>query len=110
MEIHPVDWLRRVPAPALRKTPVMAELIGPVGTTKTLRFAPEVARNNGQTLRCRELVDGRFTNADVSKSVVVTDSSVEVTLTVTRLGGRFKASYIVWWESSPTPETQVRVA
>jgi hypothetical protein len=108
MEIHPVDWLRRVPAPALRKTPVMAELIGPVGTTKTLRFSPEVARNSGQTLRCRELVDGRFTNADVSKSVVVSDSSVAVTLTVTQPGGRFKASYIVWWESSPTTETTCR--
>jgi hypothetical protein len=122
LELHPVDWIVRVPGPAVRKLVRMVERINwdPVNNfpeTRTLEPVPRPDANH--VLRCRELVDGRFTwpASIVQHSTAVTATNVVVQTTVRRAvtlpgfpnpqPGRFKASYILWWEVGQ-PETVCR--
>jgi hypothetical protein len=130
LEIHPVDWLeRRAIPPAIQKTPALFELIDYDQNTKsrTMPITPEAARPVGAVLRCRELIDGRLTdmNTVTRHDVLMTDDRVDVTVEVKRTvkrgprrgyvapgalitPGRFKAVYVVWWESGGAPETDCR--
>jgi len=127
IELHPVDWLERLPRqPAIVKTPWIFELISSVadGESKMLEMFPNPRKSAEDSLRCRELIDGRLTDMSTVISHIVTlkEASVDVAVTVRgRLGeispgdpplqkivpGRFKAAYIVWWEKGP-PWTECR--
>jgi hypothetical protein len=122
LEIHPVDWLERIPkARPPTKIPWMFQLISyqEGGKTKTAEFdSPKPSSDAGLSLRCRELIDGRLTDMSsvTSHSVTIGTESVTVAVTVSRrlgevmpgdpplqqiIPGRFKAAYIVWWDSGP---------
>jgi hypothetical protein len=122
LELHPVDWIVRVPGPAVRKLVRIVERINWHPTndsseTRTLEPVPRPDANH--VLRCRELVDGRFTlpSSIVQHSTTVNETNVVVQTTVRRAildttspglqPGRFKASYILWWEVGQ-PETVCR--
>jgi hypothetical protein len=98
----------------------MAELISSVdgGETRTFEFDSPRPAGSDLSLRCRELIDGRLTDMSsvTSHSVTMKQESVAVSVTVNRrlgeevpgnpplrkiIPGRFKAAYIVWWESGP---------
>lgn len=121
LELHPVDWIARVPGPAVRRLVRIVEKINwdatDVAETRTLE--PVSRPDASQVLRCRELVDGRFTwpASIVQHSTTVNATNVVVQTTVRRAiiqpglpglqPGRFKASYILWWEAGQ-PETACR--
>jgi hypothetical protein len=122
LELHPVDWIVRVPGPPVRKLVRIVERINWHPTndsseTRTLEPVPRPDANH--VLRCRELVDGRFTlpSSIVQHSTTVNETNVVVQTTVRRAildttspglqPGRFKASYILWWEVGQ-PETVCR--
>lgn len=122
LELHPVDWIIRVPGPPVRKLVRIVERVNwdpanNVPETRTLE--PPSRPDASQVLRCRELVDGRFTwpASVVQHSATVTATNVVVQTTVRRAiplpglpgvhPGRFKASYILWWEAGQ-PETACR--
>jgi len=109
-EIHPVDWIIRSTPPAVPKTVRMVEMInwlpGPINFAEIRNLTPSDAMPNGAVLRCRELIDGRFTDpaSIVQHSAVVQTADVLVQTTVSGFTpgpgrmGRFKAAYILWWE------------
>jgi hypothetical protein len=125
LEIHPVDWIESVVAPPVKKTPFVVQAIttSPAPTARvTHTMAPdEPAPDAGWTLRCRELIDGRFTDTSsvTLREVNLRANALEVTVEVERrveigpppppgqprldriIPGRFKAVYVVWWERGP---------
>lgn len=122
LELHSVDWIARVPGPAVRKLVRIVERINwdavnDLAETRTLE--PASRPDASHVLRCRELVDGRFTwpASIVQHSATVNATNVVVQTTVRRAvmlpglpglqPGRFKASYILWWEPGQ-PETACR--
>ncbi len=122
LELHPVDWIVRVPGPAVRKLVRIVERINwdpaaDSAETRTLEPVPQTVASHA--LRCLELVDGRFTlpASVVQHSTTVNATDVVVQTTVRRAvplpglpglqPGRFKASYILWWEPGE-PETSCR--
>ena len=115
-EIHPVDWIIRSTPPAVPKTIRMVEMVNWVTTTdyaETRNIAPSNQMPAGAVLRCRELVDGRFTDPStvISHSALVQAGDVLVQTTVRRAvpmplpgsQGRFKAAYVLWWEQGGAP-------
>lgn len=110
LEIHPVDHIQPLTRqPPVRRRPFVVEAIAtttPAATAAyTEPFAAEVPP--GQALRCRELVDSRYTDpATVTyKLVRLTGNNFDVRVAVARRDdgtpGRYKATYLVWWEPGP---------
>ena len=126
LEIHPVDWVERVPPPPVRKTPFVISAIAYTTPTseETATMAPDdPATDPSFRLHCRELVDGRYTDLSsvTRKDVVLSADKLEVTVAVARrtepgptpppgeprldriVPGRFKAVYVIWWQAgTPT--------
>jgi hypothetical protein len=114
-EIHPVDWIVRSTPPAVPKTIRMVETINwlPIDFAETRNLAPSNPMPTGAVLRCRELIDGRFTDpaSVLQHSAAVQTADVLVQTTVSRFtptpapgrAGRFKAAYILWWEQGGAP-------
>ena len=115
LEIHPLDSIRRVQGPAVRKQTQLVTVCDD-GGGKTLdhvdvRVPPEPATPTGkradyQQVAFREIIDDRFTDMNsVSKHVVEVDAcdptKLHVAVTV-RPQGHFKAVYLVWWQDSQT--------
>lgn len=120
LEIHPVDWVEPAVAPPVRKTPFVISVItysSPTAET-TESMAPDDPAPAGQTLRCLEMIDGRFTDMQSVTRRDVTLAADRLTVTVAverRMGtpttgnppltpiipGRFKAVYVIWWEPGP---------
>lgn len=105
MEIHPPDWIQRLPPPTLRKTPVLVAFkphfsdSGILVSQKSVTFAPEVSQGNGEVLRYREEIDGRFTvMSGINRTITIAPPNVTVSLNATDVNASFKAVYIVWWE------------
>jgi hypothetical protein len=79
------------------------------------------APNAGWTLRCREIIDGRYTDLQsvTKREVQLRADKLDVTVAVARrieagsepppgqprpdqiIPGRFKAVYVLWWEEGP---------
>ena len=110
MEIHPVDWIVRAKEPAIPKTVRIVEDINFTAQDKALSKTVEPSgQQSGAALRCRELIDGRFTDMQLVRthSAVVGASSVDVQ-TIMAPYGRFKAVYLLWWESGGAANPQCR--
>jgi hypothetical protein len=110
MEIHPVDWIVRAKEPPVPKTIRMVEDINFTAQDKTVAKTLEPStQQSGSQLRCRELIDGRFTDMQLLRqhSAVVGASSVDVQ-TILAPNARFKAVYLLWWESGGSPNPQCR--
>jgi hypothetical protein len=122
LELHPVDWIVRVPGPAVKKLVRIVERINwdPANNSAETRTLEPASRPDASyVLHCRELVDGRFTwpASVVQHSTTVNATNVVAQTTVRRAvqlpglpglqPGRFKASYILWWEIGQ-PETTCR--
>jgi hypothetical protein len=107
MEIHPPDWIERVPVPTIKKTPILVQFISEPGSSnkKSVTVKPDVPQSSGEVLRCRELIDGRFTNTGITRTVNISPQEVTVSLSATAPDGRFKAVYLVWWEQGSSPDT-----
>jgi hypothetical protein len=120
LELHPVDWIVRVPGPPVRKAVRIVERINwdPADFAETRTLEPVSRPDSSHVLRCRELVDGRFTwpasivqhSATLNATNVVVQTTVRRAVQLPGLGlqpGRFKAAYILWWETGQ-PETGCR--
>jgi hypothetical protein len=120
LEVHPVDWIVRTTPPSLPKTLRIVETINWLAmrdSAETRTLAPADAMPPGGVLRCRELIDGRLTRmaSVLTHSTAVSAADVVVQTTVSRFTpppvaqpGRFKATYILWWETGGTSETACR--
>jgi hypothetical protein len=126
LEIHPPDWIVRIPRPGTARSPRVVELINwdpAIDVAETRTLTPTDPQPGGAALRCRELVDGRFTwpSSVVQHSTTVGGADVTVQTTVRRAvpdarfpgttavqPGRFKATYLLWWEAGSGPETTCR--
>jgi hypothetical protein len=109
LEIHPIDWIERVPEPTLRKTPILVQNIfippSSFGQEKIVILRPDRPKLPGEVLRCRELIDDRFTTKGIQRYITISPQQVAVSVTVAGPDGRFKAVYLVWWEQGSTPDT-----
>ncbi len=120
LEIHPPDWIVRVNPPAVPKSLRVVEIVNwsltAVLDSRTL--TPAETQPSGQVLRCRELVDGRFTLPVSVLQHTTTLGATEVTVQTTVCAavpgsggttllqpGRFKAAYILWWEAGTAEPT-----
>ena len=116
LEIHPVDSIRRVEAPTVRKHAQLLQVCNN-GDTKTpnglynhyLSPLPPDKDLVNPVLKFREIIDDRFTNMSTiaQHTVEISGDKLRVTATVKSGGGQFKAVYLLWWEgglATPTPE------
>lgn len=124
LELHPVDWLEPAVAPPVRKTPFVVETIiysSPTAEVSRSLAPDDPAPSAGWTLRCRELIDGRYTDTQsvTRREVQLHADRLDVTVAVARrielgsepppgqprldriIPGRFKAVYVLWWEEGP---------
>jgi len=108
-EIHPVNWIERHPAPALRKTVAVVSTIATSATQNpfVVTIEPDVVKKPGEVLRCREIIDGRFTRpATIVARRSIAIANERVTITVATLpNDRLKATYTMWWEQGATGDT-----
>ncbi len=120
LEIHPVDWVEPAADPPVRKTPFVISVItysSPSAET-TESMAPDDPAKSGETLRCLEMIDGRFTDMQsvTKREVTLSADKLDVTIAVERrtgtpttgdpsltplIPGRFKAAYVIWWAPGP---------
>jgi hypothetical protein len=106
LEIHPVDHIQLARHPPVRRRPYIVDAIAITTPTATAGYAVPFGGEvpPGEALRCRELVDDRYTDpATVTyKLVRLTGNTFDVRVSVARKGdgspGRYKATYLVWWE------------
>jgi hypothetical protein len=114
MEMHPIDWIWRLPTPSVPKTAYTLACIGVnpaqgvayAGHTFDVSFFPyPKQRPSGAVLRCQEQIDGRFSDMTTVNQHLVTNTGDQIRVHVD-LGtqgsnqGRFKAAYVTWWEPS----------
>lgn len=115
LEIHPVDSVRRVQGPVVRKQTQLVTVCDD-GGGKTLNFvdvrvplvpvAPTGTRADYQQVAFKELIDNRFTDMNsVTRHVTEVDAcdptKLHIAVTV-QPQGHFKAVYLVWWQDSQT--------
>jgi len=115
IEIHPVDGITRAqPPPDIApKTTRMVSICSPVelldaSRTVDVPIKPIFPRPSNAVLKFQELIDGRFTDMRTvdEHSVTARDDTLTVHVKIHSSGtasfqakeGRFKASYITWWE------------
>jgi hypothetical protein len=110
LEIHPVDHIEPLlRQPPIRRRPFLVDAI--TNTTPTSTQAYAVAFGDevppGYALRCRELIDDRYTDASTVtyKRINLRRDDFDVRVAVARQSdgrpGRFKAVYVIWWEPGP---------
>jgi hypothetical protein len=115
LEIHPVDSIRRVQMPLVRKQPQMIQVCdegnGNTPSFVNMRIPPEPAAPAGPRadflqIQFREIVDDRFTDMNtVNQHIVEVDPCDPTKLHVhvsVQPQGHFKAVYLVWWQDSQT--------
>jgi hypothetical protein len=101
MEIHPPDWIERIPCAPRIKTPIAVRLHAADASMAfhTQRLSPFQPRANPtDTLAYEEYVDGRFSNGGVRHSVNKAPDGMSVTMEVLNPQGTFKSTYLVWWQ------------
>jgi hypothetical protein len=104
LEIHPVDAVRRVDPPSLRKHTVGMSACSPLQPSfDTLIRHPEPPPGPTYALRFQVVVDPRFTstNAIHSESVEVACEPPALRVRANVPGpGSYSALYILWWEKT----------
>jgi hypothetical protein len=115
LEIHPVDAIRRVPSPTVRKTPQQIQLCGdatsslgmPIYAFTYLEPTPSAPPFNDSVLRCREIIDDRFTDMSTVQAHAIGVSPDAPNKLSVLVGippnGHFEAIYQVWWDNPGTP-------
>jgi len=112
LEIHPLDSIRRVPPPLVRKHPQQIQVCDDgVGQTPTaididIPTQPPAPPTDYSQIHFREIVDDRFTDmSTVNTHVVEVDPCDPTQLHVQvkiNSQGHFKAVYLVWWQEELT--------
>jgi hypothetical protein len=112
LEIHPLDSIRRVPPPLVRKHPQVLQVCDngrgqtPTAVDMDIPAQPPAPPTDYSQLRFREIVDDRFTDiATVNTHVVEVDPCDPTQLHVQvkiNAQGHFKAVYLVWWQEEST--------
>jgi hypothetical protein len=106
LEIHPVDSMRAVDPPSVRRTPHMATACDPSEPTFNDYFFPDTPATNTSVLKWRRVDDPRFSagGATISENMDPTcPTALHVHVTVPPKG-YWKAIYYVWWAPSSQPQ------
>jgi hypothetical protein len=108
LEIHPMDAVRRVDPPPVRRHVVGLSRCGPdVQTLTTTLKHPDPPPDNNAKLTCQVLVDSRFTAAGATHSESLNQAGTPASLSVTMdatATGTYNAAYALWWqETGPQP-------
>jgi len=114
LEIHPVDSIRRVNPPAVRKDVKLIQLCDdgsghtPTGVDQYLDPIPVTPPTDYSVPRFVELIDDRFTDMSTLSEHLIEISPYAPGRVHTRVtlrpgsNGHFKAVYLLWWEESNT--------
>lgn len=105
LEIHPVDSVRKVDPPSLRKHAVMLAACNPQVASFTKYLEPWGKPPAKGVLKHEVLVDSRFTSTNVNRSEELIDVCFPKLRVNAQAGpqGTFKATYVLWWEDSDDP-------
>jgi hypothetical protein len=107
IELHPVDWLQRVPVTLLPQTAVTIAICDTQSQSRDFNIKPDFKQfTTLDVLDVRELIDGRFTVMGTVYQHYASNLGDHVHIGVTTENmspqqSRFKAVYVVTWEPSP---------
>lgn len=109
LELHPVDTVRRVEAPPLRKHVVSLARCGPGAQTFSMNLThPQAAKVANSQLKFQVLADPRFTSAGATHTESVPAFCEPPVLAVTADAtptGSYHATFVLWWEAGSSPRT-----
>lgn len=107
LEIHPVDSIRRIDPPNVRRTMHLSAGCSPATAIVDEYFFGDGAPKSTSVLKWQRVDDPRFTAGGATLTEVV-DPDCPIALHVHAVpapGGYFKSLYYVWWDdSAPGPE------
>jgi hypothetical protein len=107
LEIHPVDSVRRVPSPTPRKHTVMRAACAPEAPYVEDYLTPfEDPPPANAMLRHEVIIDDRFTTPNTLHTEVVETycpTKLHIKINTIPNNGIFKATYVLWWETSSQP-------
>jgi hypothetical protein len=106
LEMHPVDSVRKVDSPVLRKHTEQRILCAENTTGAFDEFiAPRKPPDDSAILKFATLIDSRFTDSAATHSTVIEPScpSLVHAKAAVPAGGSFKATYLLWWERGTQP-------
>lgn len=113
LELHPVDTVRRVDPPPVRKHVVGFSRCGPDAQSATaLLQHPQPPPDKNSQLKFRVVVDSRFTTSGATHSESINPICEPPGLFATvdaSASGSYNAAYILWWEEGSSPRTGTAV-
>jgi hypothetical protein len=109
LELHPVDTVRRVEGPPMRKHVIGLARCGPDAQTLTTTLKhPLPPPDKNAQLMFQVIVDSRFTSSGAthSESVNTTCEPPMFSATIDATpNGNYNAAYITWWQETSSPRT-----
>lgn len=109
LELHPVDTVRRLESPPVRKHVIGMARCGPNAQTATVMLKhPFAPPDKNAQLKFQVQVDSRFTSSGATHSESINPACEPPVLSATidaSPAGSYNAAYVLWWEEGSSPRT-----
>jgi len=109
LELHPVDTVRRLESPPVRKHVIGLSRCGPNAQTTTVMLThPLPPPDKNAQLKFQVVVDSRLTSSGATHSESINPSCEPPALSATidaSPTGNYNAAYVLWWQEGNSPRT-----